>query len=137
MATIAERLRGAAAQEDAGPGACHMLVYEAREAADTIDRLEAALKLSNANCDRMSSLAIDNARDMLALRAEIDRLTEALTPSADTKAAYMGEFYWEEVYMDDDGHDVVRKIPVPWTVIKQIMAAIRTRGAQQKDATNG
>lgn len=48
------------------------------EAADTITTLRAALATSNANCDRMSSLAIDNAKDMLALRADNARLREAL-----------------------------------------------------------
>lgn len=48
-----------------------------------VAELEAALATSNANCDRMSSLAIDNAKDTLTLRAEVDRLRAALQPFAE------------------------------------------------------
>ena len=56
---------------------------------------------------------------------------EALTPSAETKAAYTGEFTFpfEIVGEDEDGfpepHAI--SIPVPWTTIKEIMAAILAR----------
>lgn len=56
-----------------------------------------------------------------ALRDEIERLKAALTPSAETKAAYMGEFYFDE--HNDDGATTVI---VPWTTIKEIMSAIFT-----------
>lgn len=61
-----------------------------------------------------------------ALLAEVVRLREALTPSADTKAAYIGEFSWTETSDDHRGH-VTRT--VPWTTIKEIMAAIAARAA--------
>ncbi len=55
-------------------------------------------------------------------------LVEALTPSAATKAAYIGEFHF---LIDEQGEDamceVTRKVAVPWTTIKEIMAAIRER----------
>lgn len=44
MADIVERLRGAASVEDAGPGVCRVLIYEAREAADTITTLRDEVK---------------------------------------------------------------------------------------------
>ena len=44
MADVSEKLRRAARQEDGGPGVCRVLVTEAREAADEIRKLRAALK---------------------------------------------------------------------------------------------
>lgn len=66
--------------------------------------------------------------------AQIAALTEALTPSGDTKSAYMGEFYVRLPDLDDDGNEVVREINVPWTTIKEIMVAIRTHALTPKDA---
>lgn len=60
---------------------------------------------------------------------ELARLRGALTPSADTKAAYMGEFTFSETYTNEDGNDVTVACLVPWTTIKEIMAAIRARAA--------
>ncbi|MEI4262822.1 hypothetical protein [Roseovarius sp. D0-M9] len=52
---------------------------------------------------------------------------EALTPSAETKAAYMGEFTMPFPMVEDDGEEYVRMVNVPWTTIKKIMAEIKTR----------
>jgi len=55
-------------------------------------------------------------------------LVEALTPSAETKAAYSGEFSFPELYWDTiKQQETTRQITVPWTTIKAIMAAIRAR----------
>jgi hypothetical protein len=74
-------------------------------------------------------LAAENGR----LSAREAKLVEALTPSGDTKAAYMGEFSFPGVirYENEDGEECedAHKIPVPWTTIKEIMAAIRARAA--------
>ena len=55
--------------------------------------------------------------------AEIERLKAALTPSEETKAAYMSEFQFpstiERTYNET----------VPWATIKEIMAAICARAA--------
>lgn len=59
--------------------------------------------------------------------AEIERLVEALTPSEFTKREYMGEFYVPLPDRDENGEECMRRINVPWTVIKEIMAAIRKR----------
>lgn len=60
-------------------------------------------------------------------------MREALTPSGDTKAAYRGEFKIDvpEMVENDDGEmeEHWRSIPVPWTTIKEIMAAIVARAA--------
>ena len=61
-----------------------------------------------------------------ALRAENERLREALTPSGATKAAYHGEFGFELLARDGEGVDCHM---VPWTTIKEIMAAISKRAA--------
>lgn len=73
--------------------------------------------------------AIDDAAFIAASRLalpelcrEVLRLREALTPSAATKTAYIGEFSWSD---DCYGGSVTRT--VPWTTVKEIMAAIRKR----------
>ena len=66
--------------------------------------------------------------------AERDALVEALTPSDDTKAAYMSEVVFE-IISDDDEYG----LPVPvsrfvhWTAIKEIMALIRNRACASGD----
>lgn len=64
-----------------------------------------------------------------ALLAEVVRLREALTPSADTKAAYIGEFQFDIMLTDDFGKERPHEVTVPWTTIKEIMAAIAARAA--------
>jgi hypothetical protein len=64
---------------------------------------------------------------------EVERLQEALTPSLGTKAAYMGEFQFGFPDWDEDGNEVTRNINIPWTAIKEIMAAIRARAALKED----
>lgn len=68
-------------------------------------------------------------RELEAAKAEIERLREALTPSGATKAAYGGEFTFPICIGDDDGEDIHDIVTVPWTTIKEIMAAIRARAA--------
>jgi outer membrane protein TolC len=53
--------------------------------------------------------------------AEVKRLRAALTPSGDTKAAYMGEI-----------KDPETKRHVSWTAIKMIMAMIAARSAPHR-----
>jgi hypothetical protein len=62
------------------------------------------------------------------LEAKLAKAVEALTPSGDTKAEYAGEFHIS-VYAaeDEDGNEIWRKVPVDWTTIKAIMAAIKSR----------
>jgi hypothetical protein len=74
------------------------------------------------------------AATILALTAEVERVKEALTPSGATKAEYIDEFYWIED-MEYDGVIAGRKVFVPWTTIKDIMAAIRARAAIGKAET--
>lgn len=68
-----------------------------------------------------------------ALERRCERLREALTPSAETKAAYMGEFSWTEWLPDENGTEQGHEMLVPWTTIKEIMAAIRECAALEGD----
>lgn len=53
------------------------------------------------------------------------KLRMALTPSAETKSAYMGEFQFHKTYAgDDDGDEYTVNMIVPWDTIKDIMKAI-------------
>lgn len=68
------------------------------------------------------------------LRAERDRLLAALTPNAETKRAYIGEFHFHaEIGVDENGDDAVARVMVPWTTVKDIMAAILTRAEGGKN----
>lgn len=58
---------------------------------------------------------------------DAEKYREALTPSAETKAAYIGEFSMRFPEYDEHGNEVMRSINVPWTTIKEIMTAIRSR----------
>lgn len=55
-----------------------------------------------------------------AAEARVKALEGALTPSTETKAAYIGEFQFQFGEYTPN---------VPWTCVKQIMAAIRARAA--------
>lgn len=84
--------------------------------------------------DPPDSVVFANAASALASQAaEIARLREALTPSASTKAAYIGEFSFmvDDLGVDEDGDtfECQREITVPWTTVKEIMAAISARAA--------
>ncbi|SLN65537.1 hypothetical protein [Pacificibacter marinus] len=56
-----------------------------------------------------------------------ERYKEALTPSCETKAAYMSEFSIDVPMVDEHGEEFTQQIDVPWTTIKEIMAAISKR----------
>jgi hypothetical protein len=104
---------------------------------DALVTAEEMVRLLEARDD---DLCADAARTILTLSerearkdAEIERLTESLTPSGDTKAAYHGEFFFT-ITEEIDGEDVERRIYVPWTTTKEIMAAILARAALQPGA---
>lgn len=74
------------------------------------------------------------AAERAELVAEVGRYRGALEPSGDTKAAYMGEFSFNiiEAIFDEDDEvftEQQRKVYVPWTTVKEIMAAITARAA--------
>lgn len=91
------------------------------------------------DCEGLAHAAL-SASGLEALQAENARLREALEPSGYTKAAYMGEFHFIVMMPgeDEDGdEDMPVKVYVPWTTIKEIMAAVRMRALKQEssDAT--
>lgn len=65
------------------------------------------------------------------LEARLARYKEALTPSTETKAAYIGEFTFSRSRMVYDEHgelvEQIETITVPWDTTKEIMAAIAGR----------
>ena len=83
-----------------------------------------------------AALASNTAIDPVTV--ERDKLFEALTPSGDTKATYLGEFKFnveiENVDFEEDEDEsdhnprtLMMPVYVPWTTIKDIMKAIRMR----------
>lgn len=87
--------------------------------------------------------AITNAAEVLSASPPADastmgstseqRFIEALTPSSETKAAYIGEFSFRAHESNDVGEEFTRSFTVPWTTIKEIMKAIRKRAGIDGD----
>lgn len=79
---------------------------------------------------RLAQIALSQAD---ALSAALEReagLRGALTPDVRTKAAYMGEFFFEIDVLDEDGEPVTRRVDVPWATVKEIMAAITRKALE-------
>ena len=70
------------------------------------------------------------------LQMEVERLQAALTPNADTQAAYMGEFQFGLPVIDKDGDEFMRSVNVPWTTIKKIMERIGKYAAIRNQDTD-
>lgn len=79
--------------------------------------------------DPVTCNLFDEAADALEAKStQCEAMRSALTPSAETKAAYIGEFhFYIDEQSDDAACEVSRKVAVPWTTIKEIMAAILAR----------
>ncbi|TPE45076.1 hypothetical protein [Amaricoccus solimangrovi] len=69
------------------------------------------------------------------LRAENEQLLAALTPSAETKAAYIGEIKFI-TSVGWDGVEYPFNVVVPWDSMKQFMALIRSRASTMKDGND-
>jgi hypothetical protein len=75
----------------------------------------------------------DDLRTKLATsEARCKRLEEAITPSAETRVAYMGEFSMSIPEFDEHGKEYMRNTNIPWTTIKDIMKAISRRALEGK-----
>ncbi|MHA7852237.1 hypothetical protein [Roseovarius sp.] len=74
--------------------------------------------------------ALVNERD--ALRAKLEAAVGAMTPSGDTKAAYMGKFSFPITLYHPKLGEETRRVSVPWTCIKEIMAMIHARASRAK-----
>ena len=86
------------------------------------------LREANEHANRMQRLTMDQRE---TAERQLAEAMAALTPSAETKAAYMGEFYFSftimEMNKDDEPYECQRAVTVPWDTIKEIMAAILAR----------
>ena len=98
-----------------------------------VAELEACLERQGSghreDLDEIANVSVERLRRAESAEAERDRLREALAPSGATNAAYLGEFHFSQTMIGDDGNDVIVKTYVPWTTVKEIMAAILARAA--------
>lgn len=102
--------------------------------------LVAAKKINRILADRREAdAAIMLLRQELATaRARCIALNEALTPSAETKAAYIGEVkFTVSTGFDEDGSEIWQDITVPWTTTKDIMAMILGHAAMSSLPPDG
>lgn len=83
-----------------------------------------------ARTDKQAETIRGLSAEIERLQGEVKQLQEALTPSADTKAAYSGEFSFEQTTYGDQGQEYTDDIMVPWSTIKEIIVAIRKRAAE-------
>jgi hypothetical protein len=81
---------------------------------------------------RQTVKAPDNMTELEELRKKNFRFIEALTPSRETKIAYSAEFNFNIRQINEDGDEVPWAVTVPWTTIKEIMKAIRSRAWEEK-----
>ena len=82
-----------------------------------------------------NDLGVSVSHDICPEAAEaISSLLKALTPSAETKAAYIGEFKFSIELAHPRLGSNLRSVAVPWTTIKEIMAAIKAH-ALNSDAS--
>ena len=97
--------------------------------------LREALAKAEQQCLDWAATASQMARDKDAMIEQLEAMREALEPSGDTKAAYMGEFVFSLPETDEDGEEHMRRTYVPWTTIKEIMAAIHARATRKEALT--
>lgn len=105
--------------------------YTLAEAQDHADPLSGVSYVHESQAPEVSPKCFDDvARDHLMAklteaRARCTALHKALTPSAETKAAYIGEVkFTVATGFDDEGCEIWQDITVPWTTTKDIMAMI-------------
>lgn len=106
-----------------------------------VERLEADLLYADSGEEALATIRTPDLRLILSanreMREQVEALTEALTPSGDTKAAYHGNFkfqvtQWREigdVGCEEEWEEYLADFAVPWTTVKEIMAAIKARSA--------
>jgi hypothetical protein len=111
-------------------------------AEQVIERLVLAVKALLVETDRAREAEADaqaSADTWLAEHkmssARSQALEMALTPSAETKAAYMGEFRFPFPVRGPEGDDIAFTPNVPRTTIREIMAAIRAQATSAPAAS--
>lgn len=76
----------------------------------------------------LAKVVVTNADYMTELTGQPGaKFLEALTPSAGTRDAYMQKFRVPFPVEGENGEDDMRQVNVPWTVIQEVMAAIKDR----------
>lgn len=90
------------------------------------DELEATVN----DCQQAFSDSVNHGDE---LKAKLDSLTAALTPSVMTKLEYWGTFVFTENVMDMYGNECTATHTVPWTTVKEIMANILAIAANIRD----
>lgn len=134
---------GAKVRLDQNPLGWRYLVFTCGTTAYTDGRIiqtnECKLRMWKRRAERQKHFreqGLQTIRELVASgivrEKEVARLREALTPSANTKGAYSGEFGKIRTVFDDSGEDWDELEYVPWTVIKDIMAAIRKRAETKR-----
>ena len=58
-------------------------------------------------------------------RREISAWRDATKANERTKVLHIGEYHITMTVVDEDGEEATWNTPVPWTVVKEIMEAIR------------
>jgi len=108
-----------------------LMVYGTMEA---IMRAQTFVLLDSKNTQEVKDTNHLLAQDLQSAEAKLSAalsqaaaLREALTPSAETKAAYIGKFSFLQEALDGDGFEIMETITIPWTTIKEIMKAISAR----------
>jgi hypothetical protein len=104
----------------------------------TVERDEARAECEGlrAKLEKFVAAHALECKQRLAAEADKARSIEALTPSGNTKAAYIGEFHFDYTVWDPHGEDeITHRVSVPWGTIKEIMAAIRARAALSQKET--
>lgn len=98
---------------------------------ERLSRAWEAKHKSEKTANDLAKIDFELAQELIA---ENQALREALKPSGDTKAAYIGEFKFGIDMCDEDGEEYSQSVTVPWTTVKEIMAVIQARAALKGDS---
>jgi len=99
----------------------HQAIQIIQEQAAEIERLRDALNDAFGSHRQIIAERDDHKR-------KLDDVIAALTPSAETKRVYIGEFKTAVPYWDEEGElERTREHMIEWTTIKEIMKAIRAQ----------
>jgi hypothetical protein len=91
----------------------------------TEDDVAKLLAAKDAEIAKLKADSGDVFRIAVGWQETAARYRAALEPSAETKAAYIGQFKFAFVVTDAHGEEVMFTPNVPWSTFKEIMATIR------------
>jgi hypothetical protein len=78
-----------------------------------------------AQVEKQGEMLNELKKAMAAKDKELVAYRNALTPSSETKAAYIGEIEWTREVFDENGMAEIEILQIPWTSMKEFMAMIR------------